>query len=347
MARYAQQVAPASAGGGNLIGWVPTVGAAWQDCPNGYGGAGSFFKQDGSPFWGTTEWEMTRIPTNSGNADGYVEGVFTPAGDDWIMSVFLRSQVDGQRYQLTLSGSSGNSWISLESGAGGFPGTVVAATTHGIAASNRGTHTIRLTATGTGFEGSLNGAAPFITGTNATLAAVGYAGQGGRSLSFRSLDAFDTTGGGTPPGIATEADTALALAAQQIKAVGLATETDIALALAGPASSPVGLATETDTALALTSPAGFDFHSAAGLIFGDLAGALTSLARQAAVNMVLRVYAVASPGALVVESGTLTTDSNGRLARFTHASLVAGTAYHCMLIRASDGEIVSAKIAAT
>lgn len=140
-------------------------------------------------------------------------------------------------------------------------------------------------------------------------------------------DLTDSAASGTPPGLATETDTALALAAKQIK--------------------PTGLATETDTALALTTAAGFDFHSAAGLIFGDLAGALTSLARQAAVNMVLRVYAVASPGSLVHESGTLTTGSNGRLPRFTHSSLSLGTNYHCMLIRASDGEIVSVKLPAT
>ena len=129
--------------------------------------------------------------------------------------------------------------------------------------------------------------------------------------------------------------------------VGLATETDTALALTGSASQPPGIATETDTAFALTTTAGFDFHTATGLIFGDLAGALTSLAREASVSMVLRVYAVASPGSLVHESGTLTTGSNGRLPRFTHSSLNLGTSYHCMLIRASDGEIVSVKLPAT
>ena len=92
--------------------------------------------------------------------------------------------------------------------------------------------------------------------------------------------------------------------------------------------------------------AGFDFDTEAGLVFGDLAGALTGLARESAVGMVLRVYAVASPGALVHESGTLTTDANGRLARYEHASLGSGTAYHCMFIRSSDGEITSAKLTA-
>lgn len=91
---------------------------------------------------------------------------------------------------------------------------------------------------------------------------------------------------------------------------------------------------------------GFDFDTATGLVFGDLAGALTSIARQTAVSMVLRVYAVGS-GALVHESGTLTTDSNGRLARYTHASLSAATAYHCTFVRNSDGEVAVAKLTTT
>lgn len=93
--------------------------------------------------------------------------------------------------------------------------------------------------------------------------------------------------------------------------------------------------------------AGFDFDTEAGLVFGDLAGALTSLARQTSVGMVLRVYAVGS-GALLHESGTLTTDSStGRLARYTDAAFSAATAYHCVFVRNSDGEIACAKLTAT
>lgn len=91
---------------------------------------------------------------------------------------------------------------------------------------------------------------------------------------------------------------------------------------------------------------GFDFDTAPGLVFGDLAGALTSLAREASVNMTLRVYSVGT-GALVHESGTITTDANGRLARYTHASLSNATAYHCLFIRASDGEVCCAKLTTT
>lgn len=58
-------------------------------------------------------------------------------------------------------------------------------------------------------------------------------------------------GGGTAVGLATEADTAFALAGLQIRALGLSTETDTALALTVAVARATGLAVETDTAFAL------------------------------------------------------------------------------------------------
>jgi hypothetical protein len=52
-------------------------------------------------------------------------------------------------------------------------------------------------------------------------------------------------------GLASETDTAFARAALQLRAVGLASETDAALALAGRLIRPAGLAAEADTAFAL------------------------------------------------------------------------------------------------
>lgn len=189
--------------------------------------------------------------------------------------------------------------------------------------------TWKVTANGTALEVFQNGVSRW-TGTSSfgtSNTKHGLRANSSPAATFDNFSITDIGGGGTATGLATETDTALALAAKQTK--------------------PTGLATETDSALGLTTTAGFDFHTAAGLIFGDLAGALTGLARQSAVAMTLRVYAVASPGALVHESGTLTTDSNGRLARYQHASLSAGTAYHCVFIRASDGELASVKLQAT
>lgn len=93
-----------------------------------------------------------------------------------------------------------------------------------------------------------------------------------------------------------------------------------------PLSLPAGLA-------------GFDFDTDADCIFGEIVGALTGIARESAsVNYTARAYST-STGALVATSGTLTTDSNGRLPRWEHASLSAATAYHLIFVRASDGEI--------
>lgn len=60
-------------------------------------------------------------------------------------------------------------------------------------------------------------------------------------------------GGPTPAGLATEADTSLALTARQIAATGTSTETDAAQALVAVQIAVTGRADETETALALTS----------------------------------------------------------------------------------------------
>lgn len=91
---------------------------------------------------------------------------------------------------------------------------------------------------------------------------------------------------------------------------------------------------------------GFDLHTITGLVFGDLAGALTSLARQTGVAIVARAYN-ASTGALVATSGTLTTDSNGRLSRWQDAALANATAYVVTFTRSSDGEVCAARLTTT
>ena len=72
----------------------------------------------------------------------------------------------------------------------------------------------------------------------------------------------------------------------------------------------------------------------------------TGLARESAVDITMRVYSVAT-GALVHETAALTTDSNGRLARYETGSVATGTAYHLMFIRDSDGEVCAGKMTAT
>lgn len=93
-------------------------------------------------------------------------------------------------------------------------------------------------------------------------------------------------------------------------------------------------------------PAGFDFDTAAGCIFGAIVGALTGISRASAVDFVVRVYN-GTTGALVATSGTLTTGSNGRLPRWTHASLVDGTTYDLVFKRVSDGAIGCLRMGAT
>jgi hypothetical protein len=92
--------------------------------------------------------------------------------------------------------------------------------------------------------------------------------------------------------------------------------------------------------------AGFDFDTAPGMVFGDLAGALAGLTRQSGVAMTARAYN-ATTGALVASSSTLTTSSTGRLARWEHASIVSATPYAVVFTRASDGEVCATLLTAT
>ncbi len=84
---------------------------------------------------------------------------------------------------------------------------------------------------------------------------------------------------------------------------------------------------------------GFAFDTDTDCILGEIVGALTGIARETTgTDYIVRAYDVAT-GALVEESGTLTTDSNGRLPRWQDAGLAAATEYHLMFVRVSDGAI--------
>lgn len=84
---------------------------------------------------------------------------------------------------------------------------------------------------------------------------------------------------------------------------------------------------------------GFAFDTDTDCILGEIVGALTGIARETTgISYIVRAYDVAT-GALVEESGTLTTDSNGRLPRWQDATLAAATFYQLMFVRVSDGAI--------
>ena len=130
--------------------------------------------------------------------------------------------------------------------------------------------------------------------------------------------------------------------------VGIATETDIALALAGKQIRALGLATETDTALALTSAAGLPFNTAP-YEFGQRTGldvADFSLYASTALNV--SVYA-ATDVLLTTQlfAYTESTGSDGRLTRKTHTSLVAGTTYIFVAVTAGGALVAAGRIQAT
>jgi hypothetical protein len=90
---------------------------------------------------------------------------------------------------------------------------------------------------------------------------------------------------------------------------------------------------------------GFDFHTAAGCVFGAISGSLVGLAREVGVSITTRVYS-ATTGALVATLATTATDSAGRLPRLTDAALSAGTTYRLVFVW-PDGACYAINLAAT
>lgn len=77
--------------------------------------------------------------------------------------------------------------------------------------------------------------------------------------------------------------------------------------------------------------AGFDLHTDPACRICSISGSLTGIGNTSGVELRLHVLTRANPPVTVASSGLLTTDSNGRLGRFTHASLVQGTSYSLLL----------------
>ena len=101
------------------------------------------------------------------------------------------------------------------------------------------------------------------------------------------------------------------------------------------------------TIAAVAGVAGFDMQTATGCVFGQISGALAGLAREVGVGYKLAVYDPTTRAIVGSESATLTTDSAGRLPRFTNASCSVGVTYDLTAKRVSDGAVVSFRLAAT
>lgn len=189
------------------------------------------------------------------------------------------------------------------------------------------------TSSGSGFENTLLGTHDFriksssalidVGTTDATNAAADIVGTSRPQGSAYDVGAWEYSSGGS--------------AALAGTASGAATATGTmthGVPLAGAAQ---GQASASGTLL--PDVPGFAFDTDTDCILGEIVGALTGIARETTgTNYIVRAYDVAT-GALVEESGTLTTDSNGRLPRWQDATLAAATFYQLMFVRVSDGAI--------
>ena len=128
----------------------------------------------------------------------------------------------------------------------------------------------------------------------------------------------------------------------------MATETDTALALAGKQIRALGMATETDAALALVTLAGLPFNTAP-YEFGQRTGLdVADFAIYASTALNVSVYAEADVLlASKLFSYTESTGTDGRLTRKSHASLTAGSWYIFVAVTTGGAMVAAGRIQAT
>lgn len=106
---------------------------------------------------------------------------------------------------------------------------------------------------------------------------------------------------------------------------------------AGNVSTPA-LAASQSTSAGSGGTAGFDFDTAVGCVFGNVSGSLAGLGRETAGRQI-NVYAkTVGTDTTVAYATALTLDSNARLPRWAHASLVLGTEYDLFFCPVDGGK---------
>jgi hypothetical protein len=271
-------------------------------------------------------------------------------GETAVLSVVATTGGGTLFYQWAYSSDSGATWNNVNTN-----GTVNPFTTLALSSAQTG---IRYRVTVSNSAGGVVSNAATITVSASTVdstAPVLSFATGSASFSSSASGSVSTTeAGGTLYWLANTSTTATgaevkAGSSQGVSASGtqLVTATGLTANTSGyrihflhrdaAGNDSAVLSTTTFATPAAQAAGGFDFHTAPGMIFGDMAGGLTGLARQSNVGIVVRANN-ASTGAVVATSATLFTSSGGTLPRWSDTAVTAGTQYELVFKRVSDNE---------
>lgn len=314
--------------GSNVVStasYTPPTMASSGSLPAQSGTAGATFTYSGA----TPESQITQ------QGVGASAWTLTNAGGSGLTTINSSTGVPGGTltstpgvYTVTVTKTDSSTAGTNPTGGGAPPQTIV--------------RTISLTVNAVGGGVTFSGTVP---GKNGTVGVAFAFGTPTMDSYFTGSGTYALQSGTLPPGLTINATTG----APEGTPSAAGTYPGIVVRKTATSGSP---ATADSNAFSITIAAapvlaGFDLDTAAGCRIGNISGSLVGLG---AVSAGLQIVVHAkTPGTdtTVASSGTLTTNSSGRLPRWTHASLTVGNTYDLFFAQVNGGPPAVRRMVAT